>query len=170
MENFFMVRNQQLPGNAPSGSAVFQTLFLYEHGAVQDFTVNAGDYPSFDLAAQTELVAHADVLASPFQYTCTAKYQFLTVFARLVVNAPQLDNFVAAFRINNADVVHAYLGIGNEIRLWGGVWMLQNDTLTMEIRAYNRTASTQTLTLENVVIGAAPLQYLPPSALVLASD
>jgi hypothetical protein len=169
MENFFMVRNVQLPGEAPA-SGTFQTLFLTEQGAAQDFTVNAGEYPSFEPDTQTSIIAHANVVTSPFSYTCTAKYQFLNVFARLLVNAPALDNFVAAFRVNDADVIHAYLGIGNEIRLLGGLWLLENDVLSLEIRAYNRTASAKTLTLDNVVIGAATLTYLPPSALALASD
>lgn len=166
-----MVRNLQLPSEVPIGSGAFQTLFLYEHDATQDFTVNGNDYPSFEPETQTSIIPHPDTTTSPFSYTCTEKYQFLTVFARLQLNAaPQLDNFVAAFRINDTDVIHQYLGIGNEIRLWGGVWLLENDVLTVEIRTENRTGSPKILTLDNIAIGGAILQYLPPSALETASD
>lgn len=166
-----MVRNQQLPPDAPRGSAQFQTLFLYEHGAAQSFTIPPLQYPSFELDAQTALITQADVSTAPFSYQCTKNIQFLSVFARVIVNpAAGADNHVLAFRVNDADVVHGYLGIGNEIRLHGGVWMLKNDVLKLEIRALNRFGTPKALSLGNVMIGAAEIEYLPPAKIEQIAD
>lgn len=171
MESYFWTRNQQLPPDASTGSARFQTLFLYEHGAPQDFTLPANDYPSFELSAQTDIIAQTDVTAAPFAYQCVKTIQFLSVFARVIVPPVfGIDKHVLAFRVNGTDVVHGYLGIGNEIRLHGSVWMLLNDTLTLEIRAANRTGTDKILSLPNVMLGAAEIQYLPPSKIEQIAD
>lgn len=165
-----MARNLLQPADAPL-SNVFATLFLYEHGAPQEFTIATGEYSDFELDAQNGIIEHNNVTTAPFSFTCSQKSQFLGVFVRVQLGAINgLDHHVLAVRINGADVLHEYLGIDNEIRINGVVWLLENDTLTVEIRAENRTGAPTQLILTNVAIGAIEMQYLPPEKIEEVSD
>jgi hypothetical protein len=169
MQNHMMMRKLEVIPDTRAGGR-FATLFLYEHGTTQDFTINPGEYSDFELAAQNALVEHANAATAPFSFQCTQVSQFLSVFVRAQIAASDLENYVLAVRINGADVLHEYLGIDNEIRINGVVWLLENDTLTLEIRAENRTATPKQLTVQNVAIGASELHYLPPSKIEEISD
>lgn len=169
MFSHFMARNLQLPLDAPLDN-VFASLFLYEHGAPQEFTIDVGLYPDFELDAQNGIISHANVSTAPFSYTCSKRTQTLNVFLRAQLEASNVENHVLAVRVNDADVLHQYLGIGNEIRLNGTVWLLQGDTMKIELRAENRTLATETLTVKEFAIGAAEIVYFPPKKIEEVSD
>lgn len=141
-------------------------VFLYEEETEQEETIASGEYPSPRLAASQAIVSHANVTGTtPFRYTCTEPTEFLEAFCRIKLVASGCENFVAAIRVNEADIIHNYAMIDGEFRLHGGLWLRNNDVVTFEIRCQNNTASAKNLTVEYAAIGAARINYIPATAL-----